>query len=124
MKHNDANGEGNRDGSNDNFSWNCGAEGLDGAHEGVLALRRRQMRNFMVALLMSQGTPMVLAGASRRHRRPHRGRGAVCGDDSSPQSGKGVLGCSVLTPPSQLPQATSTLTHAAATTIGMATTGS
>ncbi len=62
-KHNDANGEGNRDGSNDNFSWNCGAEGSDGADDGVLALRRRQMRNFMVALLMSQGTPMVLAGA-------------------------------------------------------------
>jgi isoamylase len=61
-KHNDANGEANRDGSNDNFSWNCGAEGDDGADPGVYALRSRQMRNFMVALLVSQGTPMVLAG--------------------------------------------------------------
>ena len=65
-KHNDANGEGNRDGSNDNFSWNCGAEGDDGADPGVYALRSRQMRNFMVALLVSQGTPMVLAGAPPR----------------------------------------------------------
>lgn len=60
-KHNDANGEQNRDGSNDNFSWNCGAEGAteDGA---VLALRQRQMRNLMLALLVAQGTPMVLSG--------------------------------------------------------------
>jgi len=60
-KHNDANGEGNRDGTNDNFSWNCGVEG-DTSDEGVLALRWRQMRNFMVALLVSQGTPMIVSG--------------------------------------------------------------
>ena len=61
-KHNDANGEQNRDGSNDNFSWNCGAEGpTDAVH--VLALRQRQMRNLMLALLVAQGTPMVLSGA-------------------------------------------------------------
>ena len=62
-KHNDANGEDNNDGNNDNLSWNCGEEGAseDG---GVLALRQRQMRNFMVALLVSQGTPMILAGAA------------------------------------------------------------
>ena len=60
-KHNDANGEQNRDGSNDNFSWNCGAEG-DTQDAGVLGLRQRQMRNLMVALMMAQGTPMVLMG--------------------------------------------------------------
>lgn len=61
-KHNDANGEGNRDGTNDNFSWNCGAEGEHGANGGVKALRQRQMRNFMVALMLSQGTPMIVMG--------------------------------------------------------------
>lgn len=60
-KHNDANGEQNRDGSNDNFSWNCGVEG-DTQDAGVLGLRQRQMRNLMVALMMAQGTPMVLMG--------------------------------------------------------------
>jgi hypothetical protein len=71
-KRNDANGEGNRDGTNDNFSWNCGAEGETG-DPGVAALRQRQMRNFLVALMMSQGTPMIVAGegfkgACRRSR--------------------------------------------------------
>lgn len=61
-KHNDANGEGNRDGSNDNFSWNCGAEGETG-DAAVNALRQRQMRNFHLALMLSQGMPMVLMGA-------------------------------------------------------------
>lgn len=61
-KRNDANGENNNDGNNDNFSWNCGEEG-DTEDTAVLAMRQRQMRNFMVALLVSQGTPMVLAGA-------------------------------------------------------------
>ena len=87
VKHNDANGEGNRDGSNDNFSWNCGAEGQDGADGGVLALRGRQMRNFMVALLMSQGTPMVLAGASQHWSWPHAHRlcrGITYGHDCPP----------------------------------------
>ena len=60
-KHNDANGEGNRDGTNDNFSWNCGAEGVTG-DGGIIALRYRQMRNFMLALLLSQGTPMIVMG--------------------------------------------------------------
>ena len=54
-------GEGNRDGTNDNFSWNCGAEGETG-NGGVRALRQRQMRNCMVALMMSQGTPMIVSG--------------------------------------------------------------
>ncbi|CAL5221257.1 g3414 [Coccomyxa viridis] len=60
-KHNDANGEGNRDGSNDNFSWNCGVEG-ETDDEHVRALRQRQMRNMHMALMLSQGTPMVLMG--------------------------------------------------------------
>ncbi|DBB13019.1 hypothetical protein WJX82_006993 [Trebouxia sp. C0006] len=60
-KHNDANGEQNRDGSNDNFSWNCGHEG-ETSDADVNALRQRQMRNLMLALMVSQGTPMVLMG--------------------------------------------------------------
>lgn len=64
-KHNDANGEENRDGSNDNFSWNCGVEGPtdDG---GINHLRQRQMRNLMLALLLAQGTPMILSGQLRQ----------------------------------------------------------
>ena len=62
-KHNDANGEQNRDGSNDNFGWNCGAEGPT-QDADILWRRERQMRNLMVALLVAQGTPMVLSGAS------------------------------------------------------------
>jgi isoamylase len=60
-KHNDANGENNRDGTNDNRSWNCGVEGDTDNHE-VLALRRRQQRNMLAMLLLAQGTPMLVAG--------------------------------------------------------------
>ena len=60
-KHNEANGEGNRDGSDDNRSWNCGVEGPT-ADQGILALRARQKRNFLTTLLLSQGVPMLLAG--------------------------------------------------------------
>jgi len=60
-KHNEQNGEGNRDGHSDNRSWNCGAEGPTD-DESVKALRLRQMRNFLATLILSQGTPMVLAG--------------------------------------------------------------
>ena len=60
-KRNEANGEENRDGSNDNLSWNCGVEG-DTGNLKVLALRRRQARNFMAILMLSQGPPMILAG--------------------------------------------------------------
>ncbi|HSR68091.1 MAG TPA: glycogen debranching protein GlgX [Acidobacteriota bacterium] len=60
-KHNLANGEDNRDGSDNNHSWNCGAEGP--THDlDVLARRRRQMRNLITLLMMSQGVPMLLAG--------------------------------------------------------------
>jgi isoamylase len=60
-KHNEANGEDNRDGSDDNRSWNCGAEGPT-ADPAVLALRARQQRNFLTTLFLSQGVPMLLAG--------------------------------------------------------------
>jgi isoamylase len=60
-KHNDANGEDGRDGTDDNRSWNCGAEGLTTEPE-VRALRARQQRNFLATLLLSQGVPMLLAG--------------------------------------------------------------
>ena len=60
-KHNDANKEDNRDGSDGNDSWNCGAEG-ETDDPSIRALRRRQMRNFLATLLLSQGTPMLVAG--------------------------------------------------------------
>jgi glycogen operon protein len=60
-KHNEANGEDNRDGSNDNLSWNSGAEGASD-DPAVDALRWRQVRNFAVLLMVSQGVPMILAG--------------------------------------------------------------
>ncbi|HEX2457691.1 MAG TPA: hypothetical protein VHI99_28595, partial [Vicinamibacterales bacterium] len=60
-KHNEANGEENRDGENDNRSWNCGEEGPSSNPE-VNALRARQTRNFLVTLMFSQGVPMLLGG--------------------------------------------------------------
>jgi glycogen operon protein len=60
-KHNEANGEGNRDGTDDNRSWNCGVEGeTDDAD--IRALRLRQRRNFLTTLFLSQGVPMLLGG--------------------------------------------------------------
>ncbi|WP_435837917.1 glycogen debranching protein GlgX [Streptantibioticus parmotrematis] len=70
-KHNEANGEDNRDGTDDNRSWNCGVEGeaaepeagrAEAADAGVGALRRRQLRNLLVTLLLSTGVPMLVAG--------------------------------------------------------------
>ena len=60
-KHNEANGEGNRDGAEDNRSWNCGTEGPSD-DPAVNELRTRQVRNFLVTLFFSQGVPMLLAG--------------------------------------------------------------
>jgi glycogen operon protein len=60
-KHNEANLEENRDGTNDNDSWNCGAEGPTD-DPSVLSLRARQKRNLLATLLLSQGVPMLLAG--------------------------------------------------------------
>ncbi len=61
-KHNEANGHHNTDGTDDNRSWNCGWEGDDGAPPEVLELRRRQVRNFICLLMLSNGTPMFCAG--------------------------------------------------------------
>ena len=60
-KHNEANGEGGRDGSDDNRSWNCGREGPTDDLD-VIALRERQKRNFLTTLFLSQGVPMLLHG--------------------------------------------------------------
>jgi glycogen operon protein len=60
-KHNLANGENNLDGSNENFSWNCGVEGPSKDPE-IVRLRRRHAKNLMATLLLSQGVPMLLAG--------------------------------------------------------------
>ncbi len=60
-KHNEANGEGNRDGTDDNRSWNCGFEGPTGEPE-IVELRERQSRNLLATLFLSQGVPMLLAG--------------------------------------------------------------
>ncbi|MGA7883938.1 MAG: glycogen debranching protein GlgX [Terrimicrobiaceae bacterium] len=60
-KHNEANGEGNRDGDTNNNSWNCGVEGPT-EDEKINALRRRQIRNFLATLFLSQGVPMLASG--------------------------------------------------------------
>ena len=60
-KHNFENGENNCDGSNDNWSWNCGSEGRTGDPE-IAALRTRQTKNLAALLLLAHGTPMILAG--------------------------------------------------------------
>ena len=60
-KHNEANGEDNKDGNSDNRSWNCGVEGPSDDPD-IEALRSRQLRNMLATLLLSQGTPMLLAG--------------------------------------------------------------
>jgi glycogen operon protein len=60
-KHNEMNGEGNRDGAANEFSWNCGVEG-ETEDALVLGLRRRQAKNLMATLMLSQGVPMILAG--------------------------------------------------------------
>jgi glycogen operon protein len=78
-KHNQANGEGNRDGINDNLSWNCGVEGEtnDAARE---ALRDRQVRNFAAILLLSRGVPMFVAGDEVR-RTQKGNNNAYCQDN-------------------------------------------
>jgi glycogen operon protein len=60
-KHNEANGEANRDGTDENLSWNCGVEGPTD-DPVVLALREQQMRNVLATLFLSQGIPMLMAG--------------------------------------------------------------
>ena len=65
-KHNEANGEGNRDGSEDNRSWNCGVEGPTD-DPAVEELRERQIRNFLTINLLALGAPMLLMGDEARH---------------------------------------------------------
>ncbi len=67
-KHNEENGEKNRDGSNSNDSWNCGVEG-ETKDPAICGLRERQMRNFLLALFFSQGIPMLLMGDEIGHTR-------------------------------------------------------
>ena len=78
-KHNEANGEDNRDGQSDNRSWNCGAEG-ETDDPDILALRERQKRNLLATLLLSQGTPMLLAG-DEFGRTQHGNNNAYCQDN-------------------------------------------
>src|SRR4029450_13876429 len=65
-KHNDANGENNQDGANDNNSWNCGAEGPTD-DPAINGLRWQPKRNFLTTLLLSEGVPMLLAGDELSH---------------------------------------------------------
>lgn len=78
-KHNEANGEDNRDGTDANWSWNCGHEGPT-ADAAVLALRRRQMKNLLALLMLCQGTPMLLMG-DEMGRTQHGNNNAYCQDN-------------------------------------------
>ncbi|HEX3345831.1 MAG TPA: glycogen debranching protein GlgX, partial [Polyangiaceae bacterium] len=78
-KHNEANGEDNRDGEDHNLSWNCGAEGPT-EDPGVRELRRRQVRNLLATLLLSQGTPMICSG-DEQGRTQRGNNNAYCQDN-------------------------------------------
>ncbi len=65
-KHNEANGENNRDGADDNHSWNCGVEGPTDDSK-IIDLRERKKRNFLATLILSEGVPMLLAGDEIGH---------------------------------------------------------
>jgi glycogen operon protein len=77
-KHNEANGEDNRDGESHNRSWNCGVEGHTD-DPAVLALRARQRRNFLATLMLSQGVPMICHG-DELGRTQHGNNNAYCQD--------------------------------------------
>ncbi len=78
-KHNLENGEGNRDGANANFSWNCGVEGSTDDQE-IIQLRERQMKNLMTLLMVSEGTPMLTMGDEVR-RTQKGNNNAYCQDN-------------------------------------------
>jgi glycogen operon protein len=78
-KHNEVNGEANRDGDNNNFSFNHGVEGST-RHKGIERIRLRQIKNFMTSLMLSQGVPMLLAGDECR-RTQHGNNNAYCQDN-------------------------------------------
>jgi glycogen operon protein len=77
-KHNEANGEDNRDGSDDNLSWNCGVEGPSD-DPAIESLRNRQVKNFLAVTLLAAGTPMLLMGDEVR-RTQHGNNNAYCQD--------------------------------------------
>lgn len=79
QKHNEANGQSNQDGSNDNFSWNCGIEGPTNDPK-IESLRRRQIRNLLTILFMSEGRPMLLMGDEVR-RTQHGNNNVYCQDN-------------------------------------------
>jgi glycogen operon protein len=79
VKHNESNAEENRDGANDNLSWNCGVEGPTDIPE-IEVLRNRQVKNFLTLTLLAQGTPMLLMGDEVR-RTQHGNNNAYCHDD-------------------------------------------
>src|SRR5689334_18977781 len=81
QKHNEANGEHNRDGSNDNRSWNCGVEGPSD-DPAVEQLRNRQVKNYLTLTLLSLGVPMILMGDEVR-RTQHGNNNAYCQDDET-----------------------------------------
>ncbi|HTM06815.1 MAG TPA: glycogen debranching protein GlgX [Verrucomicrobiae bacterium] len=78
-KHNEANGENNQDGHSENLSWNCGVEGPTD-DPAIVALRLRQMRNFLSTLFLSQGVPMLLAGDEIAHTQ-NGNNNAYCQDN-------------------------------------------
>jgi len=80
-KHNEANGEYNRDGANDNRSWNCGVEGPTD-DPAIERLRNRQVKNFLAVTLLSLGVPMILMGDEVR-RTQHGNNNAYCLDDET-----------------------------------------
>ena len=80
-KHNEANGEGNRDGTDDNRSWNCGVEGPTD-DPGIDKLRTRQVKNFFTTTMLAPGMPMMLMGDEVR-RTQHGNNNAYCLDDET-----------------------------------------
>ncbi len=81
QKHNEANGEDNRDGTNDNRSWNCGVEGPTD-DPAVETLRNRQVKNFLTVTMLSLGLPMILMGDEVR-RTQHGNNNAYCQDNET-----------------------------------------
>src|ERR1700683_2871085 len=92
-KHNDANQEDNRDGTNDNYSWNMGAEGPTDDPE-IIQRRERQKRNFLATLLFSQGVPMILGG-DEISRTQNGNNNAYCQDYETSGAHWRLAGCKI-----------------------------
>ncbi len=88
-KHNEANGENNHDGTDANFSWNCGSEG-ETADAGIEALRKGRIKNFLLTLLISRGVPMLLGGDEFR-RTQGGNNNAYCQDNETSWHDWGLL---------------------------------